>query len=130
MRFANINLEEIGAVFVVRVKFDEVADPATKWRSSVAAENQDERLCADAIAQMKCGEAIERVKFGVTGAVANAEIAAVHIGQRVTDEAVNIFGAAGHHAEKTVSEHEKKSECDCRPFQNASPLGGHGVPLF
>jgi hypothetical protein len=131
MRFANINLKEIGAVFVVCVKFYEVADPAPKWWSGVAAENQDERFCADAIAQMKGGGAIERVKFGVTGAVADAEISAMHIGERVTDEAVNIFGTTGDHAEKTVSEHEKKSECNRGPFQNASPsLGGHGMPLF
>jgi hypothetical protein len=131
MRFANIDLKEIGAVFVVRVKFDEVADPATKRRSSVAAENQDERFCADAIAQMKCGCAIERVKFRVAGVVANAKIAAVHIGQRVTDEAVNILGASGHHAKKTVGERKEKSERDRGPFQNASPsLRSHDVPLL
>jgi hypothetical protein len=61
MRFANINLQKIGAVFVVIVEIDEVADPATEWRSSVAAENQDERLCTDAIAEMKDGRAVEGV---------------------------------------------------------------------
>jgi hypothetical protein len=60
MRFANIDLKKIGAVFVVFVEFYEVADPATKRRSSVAAENEDERLFADAIPQTKCGFSIER----------------------------------------------------------------------
>src|SRR5579864_8450131 len=121
MRFADIDLKKIGAVFVVCVKFDEVADPATKWRSSVTAENQDERFCADAIAQMKCGEAIEREKFRVAGTVADAEIAAVHVGQRITHEAVNIFGAAGDHAEKCEGKTQENSKPNGGPFQNASP---------
>jgi len=130
VRFTNIDLKEIGAVFVISVKFDEVADPATKWRSSVAAENQDERFCADAIAQVKCIDAIELVKFRVTGAIANAEVAAVHVGKRIADEAVNIFGAAGNHAEKCECQGEENSKANGGPFQNATLLGGHGVPLF
>jgi hypothetical protein len=49
MRFANVDLKKISTVFVVFVEFYEVTDPATKWRSSVAAEDQDERFFADAI---------------------------------------------------------------------------------
>jgi hypothetical protein len=60
VRFADIDLKKIGAVFVVVVESYQVADPATKRRSSVAAENQDERLFADAITQMKCGFSVQR----------------------------------------------------------------------
>ena len=60
MRFADVDLKKIDTVFVVFVKFYEVADPATKRRSSVAAEDEDERLLADAIKQMKCGFSVER----------------------------------------------------------------------
>jgi hypothetical protein len=60
MRFANIDLKKVGAVFVIFVKFYQVADPATKRRSSVAAEDEDERLSAEAITQMKCGFSVKR----------------------------------------------------------------------
>jgi hypothetical protein len=61
MRFANIDLKKIGAVFVIFVEFYEVADPATKRRSSVAAEDENERLFADPILQMKCGFSVKRI---------------------------------------------------------------------
>jgi hypothetical protein len=105
--FADIDLKEIGAVFVVVIKFYEVADPATEWRSSVAAENQDERFCSDAIAQVESCDAIERVEFRVTSAVADAQIAAVHVGKRITDKPVNILRAAGHHTEKAVCDRKE-----------------------
>jgi hypothetical protein len=60
MRFANIDLKKIGAVFVIFVEFYEVADPATKRRSSVAAEDEDERLLAEVVMQMKCVFSVER----------------------------------------------------------------------
>jgi hypothetical protein len=72
VRFPDINLKKLGAIFVVFIKFYEVADPATEWRSSVAAENQNERFWSDAFAQVKCSDAIERVKFRVTSAVTDA----------------------------------------------------------
>jgi hypothetical protein len=131
VRFANINLKKIGAIFVVFIKFYQVADPATKWRSSVAAENQDERPCSDAIAQMKCGDAIECVKFRVTSTVANAQIAAVHIGKGIANKSVNIPGTAGDEAEKYEGECQEKSQTNGGPFQNASwPLCAHRFPLF
>jgi hypothetical protein len=58
MRLANIDLKKIGAVSVILVELYEVADPATKWRSSVAAEDEDEWFFAEAITQMKCGFSI------------------------------------------------------------------------
>ena len=49
VRFADIDLKKVGAVSVVVIELYKVADPATKRRSSVAAEDEDERLFSDAI---------------------------------------------------------------------------------
>ena len=43
MCFADVNGEEIRSIFVVVVNLDHVTDVATEGRSSVAAEDQDER---------------------------------------------------------------------------------------
>jgi len=100
MRLTDIYLQKIRAVFVISVEFYQVADPATEGRSSVAAENQDQRFDSDAIAQLKSGCAIEGVEFRVAGAVAHMEIAAVHVGQGITDQAVNVGGPTRHHTEE------------------------------
>jgi hypothetical protein len=96
MRFANIDLKKIGAVFVILVEFYEVADPATKRRSSVTAKDEDERLLADAITQMKCGFSIERKESGIGSGVADAHIASMPVWQGVAEKGVDVSRATGY----------------------------------
>ena len=44
MSFANVNGEKVDVVFVIVEDLDDVADLATKGRSSKTAEDQDKRL--------------------------------------------------------------------------------------
>jgi hypothetical protein len=53
MRFANVHGQKIGVILVIVEDVDDVADLATKRRSSEAAENQDQRLSAGAFANVK-----------------------------------------------------------------------------
>jgi len=54
VRFADIHGQEVGVVFVVLVDLDDVADLATKGRSSVAAEDHHERTAGTgALSQLK-----------------------------------------------------------------------------
>ena len=46
MRFAHVDGQEVRVVLIVVVDFDDVADLATKRRSSVAAENNHQRTAA------------------------------------------------------------------------------------
>jgi hypothetical protein len=95
MRFAYIDLKKIGAVFVIFVEFYEVADPATKRRSSVTAENKDKRLFAEAITQMKCGFSVERKQLGIASGVTDEQVASMPVWESIAEEGVYVFGAAG-----------------------------------
>jgi len=53
MSFANVNSEEIGVIFVVVVNLHHVTDVAAEGRSSVAAEDDDERASAGAFADVE-----------------------------------------------------------------------------
>jgi hypothetical protein len=77
MRFANVNGQKISASFVIVVEIYEVAYLAAEGRSGVAAEDQNERALADAIAEMEFGLSIEAHQRDVRSAVADVEIAAM-----------------------------------------------------
>jgi len=59
MGFANVDSEEIGAIFIVVVDLRDIADLATERRSSEAAEDKDKWLAACAFADMKAGGTVE-----------------------------------------------------------------------
>jgi hypothetical protein len=77
MRFANVNGQKISASFVIVVEIYEVAYLAAEGRSGVAAEDQNERALADAIAEMEFVLSIEAHQRDVRSAVADVEIAAM-----------------------------------------------------
>jgi hypothetical protein len=83
MGFADVDGEEVGAVFVIVVKIGEVAYLAAEWRSGVAAENEDERSATDAVAQLECGITVEADQRRIRGAIANVQIALAPMGERV-----------------------------------------------
>src|SRR5271166_4481313 len=90
MRLANVNGQEIGAVFVVVVHLHQITDLAAKRGSSVAAEDEDERTAADTFVQVEARLAIERDEARVRGRVADFEVAAMPLRQRVAQEAVEV----------------------------------------
>jgi len=55
MRFADVDSQKIGVLFIVVVNLDHVAYLATERRSSKAAENQHERSITRSFADMKIG---------------------------------------------------------------------------
>ena len=106
MRFADVNGQKIRASFVIVVKIYEVAYLAAKGRSGVAAEDQNERALADAIAEMELRLAIEAHQRDVRSAVADVKVAAMPLRQRVAQEAVHIARAAHEMAEHAVNKDE------------------------
>jgi len=112
MGFADVDGQEIGAVFIVVVDLRDIANLATEGRSSETAEDQDERLAFGAFADVKARGAIERDEGGVGCVGADLEIAAVHVRQGVADHADGVLGAAGEDAEADADREEKDGEGD------------------
>jgi hypothetical protein len=106
MGFADVHGEEVGAVFVIVVEFGEVAYLAAKRRSGVASKNENERAPADAITKRKSRLPIESDQFDVRRSIADAQIAAVPVRQRVPQEAIDVARPAHQIAQYAVTEHQ------------------------
>jgi hypothetical protein len=107
MSFANVDGEEIGVILVIVVELNDVANLATKRRSSKAAENEDERAASGFFTDVKAGRAIERDQPGIGSVVAHFQVAAMHVGESIADHVEGIFRAARHEAEKDVHTHQQ-----------------------
>jgi len=117
MGFANIDGQKIGVVFVVVKDLDDVANLATKGRSSKTAEDENKRLAGGAFANVEAVGAVERDEAGVWGGVADFQSTAMHVGQRVADHVERVFRAAGHHAKADESEDHERAEADADPHE-------------
>jgi len=126
MGFADVDGQEIGAVFIVVVDLRDIANLATEGRSSETAEDQDERLAVGALADVKTRGAIERDESRIRRVGADLEIASVHVGEGVADHADGVFGAAGEDAEADGCGEEEDGEGDQGPFED----GVHGLSLY
>jgi len=93
MRFADVDGEKVGVLFVIVKDLDEVADLATEGRSSETAEDENEWFGAGALANVKMVRATEREQASVGSGVADFEIAAMHVRQGVADHVERVFGA-------------------------------------
>jgi hypothetical protein len=118
MRFADVNRQKVGALFVIVKDLDEVADLATEGWSSEAAEDEDERFGAGAFANVETVRAVEREEASVGSGVADFEIAAVHVRERVADHVEGVPRSAGHHAENDVCDDGEGAEADADPHGN------------
>jgi len=98
MGFADIHREEVGVIFVIVVNLHHVTDVAAKWRSSVAAKNDDKRASARSFANVEMICAIESEEAGVGSIVTNLQVAAMHVGQGIAQHAVGVLRATGHFA--------------------------------
>jgi hypothetical protein len=116
MRFADVHGEKIGAILVVVIQSDEVAYLAAKRRSGVAAEYENQRALADAIAQMKRGVAVERQQSDVWSGVADVQIAVAPLRQRIAQKSINVARPAHHVAERSVDTGQNNDQHNRRPF--------------
>jgi hypothetical protein len=116
MRFADVNGEKIGAVFVIVIELDEVAYLAAERRSGVAAKYEDEGALADAMAEMECGLAVESDEADVRSEVADLQIAAMPLRQGIAQESVDIARAASDVTQKGVADNQEGCESKRSPF--------------
>jgi hypothetical protein len=113
--FAHVNGQKIGVVFVIVEDLDDVADLATKGRSGKAAEDQDERLAAGALADVEGVGAVQCEELSVGSGVADVQVAATHVGQGIANHVHGVFGAAGHDGEADEGNEEQSAESDRDP---------------
>jgi len=117
MRFAHVDGQEIGVVFIVIVNLHDVADLATKGRSSKATENEYERTTGCALADVETGLAIESEEPGVRSIVAHFQSSAVHVRERIPHHIDGVLRAArqiGEGPDGQDHEHQHNAKC---PFQ-------------
>jgi hypothetical protein len=118
--FADVHRQEIGVIFIVVVNLHHVTDVAAEGRSSVAAEDDDQRAGAGSFANVEVIGTVESDQPRVGSVVADFERAAVHMGQGIADHAVGIFGAACHLAEKEERGEQKQQESGNGAFPKES----------
>ena len=114
--FADVDGQKVGVIFIVVVNLHHVTDVAAEGRSSVAAEDDDERAAAGAFANVEMIGAVESHETRVGSVIANFQVAAAHVRQRITQHAVNVLRAAHHFAEneeRADQQHQKNGD---RPF--------------
>jgi len=96
MRFAHVNGEEVGVLFIVFVNLRDVANLAAKWWSGKTAEYQNERFSASAFANVKALGAIQGHEARVGGVVSDFQLASMHVREGVTHHTVGVAGTSGH----------------------------------
>jgi hypothetical protein len=126
MGLANVNGQEIGVVFVIVIELNDVANLATKWRSSEAAKNEDERATGRFFTDMEIRGAVESDEAGVGRLIADLERAHVHVRQGVAHHVEGVFRSTGHEAEEGVSNKKKNKEAEQSPFEKQR----QGIPLI
>jgi hypothetical protein len=110
MRFADVDSQKIGVIFIVVVDRNDVANLAAKGRSSKTAEDENERAGAGAFANMKMIFAVERDQARVGSDVADFQRAAVHVGEGIVQHADGVFRAARHVGKHAESGQEENDE--------------------
>ena len=118
--FAYIHGQKVSMILVVVVNLHHVTDVATEGRSSVAAENDNERACTGALANVKMICSVEGEEASVRSIVPDFERAAVHVGQSVAEHAVSVLGAARHFAEKEKGHQQQDQKTANCPFPKES----------
>ena len=107
MSLANVDGEEIGVILVIVVELDDVANLATKRRSSETAEDKHKWTARSFFANVKAGRAIERDEAGIGSGISHFQIATMHVGKCIADHVEGIFRAASHKAEEYIHAHNK-----------------------
>ena len=118
MRFAHIDCQKIRMVLVVRIERLYVANLAAERWSSEAAEHQHQRASGRSLSNVELCAAIEREQPCVRRIIANLQISAMHMRERIPNHAVSIFRAARHDAQSDEDEHYQRRDRNQSPFKN------------
>jgi hypothetical protein len=97
MRLAYVDRQKVGVILIVVVNLNDVADLATKRRSSVAAEDHHERPRTSAFPQMKVILAIQRKEPCIGRVISRMQPATMHVRQRVAQHIEGVLRAARHY---------------------------------
>ena len=116
MRFANVDGQKIGVLFVILVNLNDVADLATERRSSKASKDQHERTIAGALANVKAGDAVQCYNPRVRRIAAYFQRAAMHVRQSVPHHAVRVSRTSCHHGQSDKGSDEEHAKYSRRPF--------------
>jgi hypothetical protein len=120
MRFADIDRKEIGVVFIIVVNLHHVTDVAAEGRSSVAAEDNDERSASGPFADVKVISTIQSQQPGVGSVIADLQVSAMHVRQGIAHHSVGVLGTAGHFAESEKRSQQNDHEDRDSPFPELS----------
>ena len=74
MRFLDIDRQKIRPVLVILINFRDLLDRASKWRSSVASENQNQRFAIDVILKIQASFAVKGGQDDVGGSIADFQV--------------------------------------------------------
>ena len=79
MRFANVDGQKIGVFFIVVVNLNDVADLATKRRSSETPEHQHQRPLMGSFADVETSGTVQRYDSRVWRITAHFQLSAMHV---------------------------------------------------
>ncbi len=96
MRFANVHGQKIGALLVVVVNLDDVANLAAERRSSKTPKNQHERALVSSFTDVETANAVQRDNPSVRRITADLQRAAMHVRKGVPHHAVSVLRASRH----------------------------------
>src|SRR4029077_377693 len=119
MGLADVNSQELCAVFVIVIELGEVAYLAAKRRSGVTPEYKHKRAPASAITKRKPRLAIERDQFHVGCWIPDAQVATMPVRQRVPQEAIHVARPAHEMAQHAITKRQDHTYCNRRPFPPA-----------
>jgi hypothetical protein len=119
MRFADVDGQKIRVIFVVVVDLNDVANLATKRRSSKTAEDEHQRFSGNAFANVEMIGTVQRSEARIRSSVAHFEVTAMHVRQRVANHVQRVFGAARHHAQSDKRKDGESAESDCDPHKDS-----------
>jgi hypothetical protein len=116
VRFANVNGQEIRALFVIFINLNDVAYLAAKRRSSKTPEHQHEGPLMGSFADVKPANAIQCDNPRVRRVAAHFQCAAMHVRQGVSHHAVGVLRASRHHGQTNESSNKEHPKNARRPF--------------
>jgi len=116
MRFAHVHRQKIRVVLIVVVDLNDIANLAAERRSGEAAEDENKRPGAGALANVETVDTIKRDEFRIRSRVAGLEITSMHVRQGVAQHVKGVSRATCHHAQDPETGHKNHTEYNQRPL--------------
>jgi hypothetical protein len=107
-------------VFVITVNLNDVADLATKRRSSETPKNKHERPRSGALTDMEVVRSIECDKSRIGRIIAYDQCPAMHVRQGIAHHPVGVLGASRHDREADEHGEQEHKNYTGRPFPEPS----------